>query len=219
MSVIAEFDISATEFLLGRVLTAEPAMHLELERIVPVSRQVMPYLWASGGDFEVFETEVRASPYVEELLALDRVGERVLYRVEWAEEVESLMYGIAETDATILEAYGNDGWFFRIRFVDHGGLTDFHNYCTDHDISFELRRVYTMADVGRDGLVFDLTDQQREALVLAVREGYYEVPRGTTLDELATEMGISEQAASERIRRAADRVLSAVLLDASAGDL
>jgi predicted DNA binding protein len=38
--------------------------------------------------------------------------------------------------------------------------------------------------------------------LLAVRRGYYDIPRRTSMGELAAELGISDQAVSERLRRA-----------------
>jgi predicted DNA binding protein len=178
----------------------------------------MPYVWVHGAAFDEFERAVRSSDYVTGLTALDRIDDSALYRVEWAETVESLIYGMAETNATILEAQGNEEWTFRIRFDDHGGLTDFHNFCTAHDITFHLDRVFTLTDPQRSGHAFDLTDTQRRALVAAVDGGYFEVPRGTTLGDLGTHLGITEQTVSENVRRGANKVLRSVLLDTSAED-
>ncbi|RLM95775.1 helix-turn-helix domain-containing protein [Haloarcula sp. Atlit-7R] len=213
MTVVAEFTIDSDEFILGKVLARGDNTHVEMERVVPASGRVMPYTWVHGGGFDEFEAAVESSKYVQALRSLDRIGESALYRVEWAEDVESLIYGMAETNATILEARGNVEWFFRIRFDDHSGLTDFHNFCTDHDIVFQLDRVYTLAEEYDGGYMFDLTDSQRRALVLAVESGYFEVPRGTTLGELGAELGISEQSVSESIRRATNKVLHSVMFD------
>ncbi|MBV0924709.1 helix-turn-helix domain-containing protein [Halomicroarcula limicola] len=213
MTVIAEFTIDSDEFILGQVLARSPNTHVEMERVVPASGKVMPYVWVHGGGFEEFEQSVRSSKYVEHLHALDTVGESALYRVEWTDDIESLVYGMAETDATILEARGNEKWFFRIRFDSHQGLTDFHNFCMEHNIVFRLERVYTLAEEHGDGHKFDLTDAQRRALLLAVRGGYFEVPRGTTLGELGGEIGISEQSVSENIRRGTNKILTSVLFD------
>jgi hypothetical protein len=210
MSVVAEFEIESSEFLLGTVVGDSGDVRVELERVVPVSEEVMPYLWASTPDVEGFEAAVRSSPRVESLVALDRVADRVLYRVEWAGDVESLVYGFAVTEATILEAVGYGRWSFRVRFPNHDRLAEFHDYCQDHDIRFELRRVYQS---DRDGEAFELTPRQREALLLALEEGYFHVPRGTTLSEIAAQLGVSEQAVSERIRRGTDAVLSTALLE------
>ena len=47
-----------------------------------------------------------------------------------------------------------------------------------------------------------VTDKQRKALTRAFESGYYDIPRGVTTEELATDLGISHQALSERFRRA-----------------
>ena len=49
---------------------------------------------------------------------------------------------------------------------------------------------------------YGLSEPQREALMLAVRMGYYDIPRGCTTEDLANELGISDQAVTERLRRA-----------------
>lgn len=218
MSVIAKFTIASSEFILGKVLSMEAGTHIEMERVVPASRRVMPYVWVSGVDLDEFEAHVRADESIESLTALDYIEGKGLYRVQWDEDVESLVYGMAEVNATILEARGNDQWMFRLRFDDHSGLADFHNYCTDHDISFNLDRVYTLTDEQEGGYSFELTEAQRKALIRAVEGGYFEVPRTITLSDIGDDLGITEQTASENVRRGANKVLRKVLLDRSASD-
>jgi predicted DNA binding protein len=52
-----------------------------------------------------------------------------------------------------------------------------------------------------------LTAEQREALSRAVEAGYFDVPRRTTLVGLARELGISDTATSQRLRRGVATVL------------
>jgi predicted DNA binding protein len=52
-----------------------------------------------------------------------------------------------------------------------------------------------------------LTNRQREALRTAYEPGYFEVPRRVSLQDLATELGISASSASERLRRAQTQLL------------
>jgi predicted DNA binding protein len=47
-----------------------------------------------------------------------------------------------------------------------------------------------------------LTTAQREALTLAIREDYYSIPRETSSQNLADQLDISDQALTERLRRA-----------------
>lgn len=212
MSVMADLSISGEEFVLGTALHTHADVHVELERVVPSSQQVLPFFWAIGTDFETFERDVRGNPNVQSLVALDRVDGRVLYRVEWSEEVESFIHGIAAVGATILEATGDRVWRFRLRFHDHAALSEFHDYCVAHDIRYTLDRVATDVAVEREE--FGLTPEQRETLVLAIEEGYFDVPRGVTLTELAAELGVTQQSVSERVRRGTGTVLEAVLLEA-----
>ncbi|MFB6094098.1 MAG: helix-turn-helix domain-containing protein [Halanaeroarchaeum sp.] len=45
----------------------------------------------------------------------------------------------------------------------------------------------------------DITEKQREAFLLAVDRGYYDRPRGATLEDIASELDISPSAVSQRL--------------------
>ncbi|MFP4695916.1 helix-turn-helix domain-containing protein [Thiohalospira sp.] len=63
---------------------------------------------------------------------------------------------------------------------------------------------------------FGLSQEQREALLLGLRRGYFDTPSDATLAEIADELGISQQATSDRIRRGTKRVLAEALLSRAA---
>lgn len=214
MSVILEFSVDPDDFALGQVVGSPEGGVVELERIVPVGGTVMPFFWIEGGEAADVEARVDASDYIENLVALDRVGDRTLYRVDWTGEYEDLIEGISANQGTILEARGDEEWFFRLRFLDHQHVADFYNFCTSHDIPVRVGRVYTLTEESLQGRLFDLTEEQREALVLALRRGYFSTPREVNMDELADELGISQQAFSDRLRRGEETVLRNVLLAA-----
>ena len=221
MSVLLEFTIRSGQFKLGHVLSGAGDLHFELERIVPTGGYVMPFVWVTtAGDPEevlrAFEERVRESDLVLELLALDRLEDGGLYRIEWEEQTEGLIQGLARTQATVLEAHGNGAWTFRVRFTDHDQLTDSHNYLTDHDITVHIDRTYTFTERGARRRDFGLTNEQREALVLALRRGYFATPSEISLDELAEELDISKQAVSDWIRRANEKMLRPLLLSSAA---
>ena len=222
MSVLLEFTVDAGEFKLGHVLSNGGNLHFELERIVPTSDHVMPFVWvATDGDPAVdmpaFEERVRDSDRVRELLALDQVSDGGLYRIEWAEDGEGLIRALAESEATVLEAVGNATWTFRVRFSDHDHLTDFHNAITDYGTTIHIERTYTFAEETARRRDFGLTPEQREALVLALRRGYFATPSEASLDELAEELGVTKQAVSNRIRRGNEKMLRPLLLSSAAG--
>lgn len=214
MSVILEFTVAGTGFALGDVLSGSPDMHLELERIVPTGTQVMPFVWATGQGQEAFAERVRNHPRVEEFVTLDRQDDSGLYRIDWEDPPADLIEGIVRSEATVLEARGDGEWTFRLRFADAEDLSAFHEYCTRRDIDIFVVRTYGFGEDLDDPREFDLTEEQREALVLALRRGYFATPSETTLEALADELGISRQALSNRIRRGNERVLRQVLRQA-----
>jgi predicted DNA binding protein len=217
MSVILEFTLAWDEFALGRALGSGSDRQIELERIVPAGDTVIPFFWVVGERPERLEADVEASEYVENLAVVDRVGDHTLYRVEWTGEYEDLLEGVLETEETILQAKCTENWYFQLRFLDHEHVADFYNYCTDHDIAIHIERTYTLTEESLRGRMFDLTPEQREALVLALNRGYFSTPRETDMDALAAELGISQQAFSSRLRRGEQKVLENVLGSSSLG--
>ncbi|MFC4548957.1 MULTISPECIES: helix-turn-helix domain-containing protein [Halorussus] len=216
MSVILEFSVDGDAFALGQVLSGPADLRFELERIVPTGDAVMPFVWVTGTGFEQLEQEVRNSDRVREVRALDKVGDSALYRIEWDEPHEGLIEGIAEAEATVLEARGNENgrgrWTFRLRFNDHDRLSQFYNFCTENDVPLHIERTYTLTEDTERGKRFGLSQEQREALVLALKRGYFDSPSRASLGDLADELGISQQALSDRIRRGNETILRRVLL-------
>lgn len=76
------------------------------------------------------------------------------------------------------------------------------------EISVELEKIgpYGTETAQRDSM---LTDSQKDLLELAVREGYYEVPRGTTHRELAKSLDLSAGTVSDRLQRIERRLITA----------
>lgn len=59
-------------------------------------------------------------------------------------------------------------------------------------------------------LFAQLTEQQQKTLQLAVDRGYFKVPRDTTCEDLAEELGVSPSAVSNQLRRIEAAILSSV---------
>lgn len=218
MSVYLEFTVDGDAFQLGQVLSPPPAMHVELERLVPMGEMVMPFLWVTGDEIEAFEEKVQGHSSVLDFRVYDRVGDSALYRIEWNDAPTDLLMAIADTQAVVLEARGNGTWLFRLRFPDHEQLTQFHNAIIEEDLSIHIEQTYTLTDSSRQGHRFGLTPDQREALVLALQRGYFATPKTASLDEIADDLDITPQALSNRIRLGTEKVLRACLLS-SASDL
>jgi predicted DNA binding protein len=211
VTVIVELSVPAEECLLGRVLADAPDTRVELERVVPTGSAVVPYLWVRAADPDALEAQVRAADEVVSLTILDRLDGWSLYCIEWADTPHSILQGVDVSGGTVLEARRDDGWLFRLRFPDHGSLSAFYDYCVERDITVHIERSFTLTEKTEVGRQLGLSGEQREALLLALRNGYFDTPSRTSLDELAAEFGISKQALSNRIRRGTKAVLEGTL--------
>jgi len=102
---------------------------------------------------------------------------------------------------TILRQTGtNRGWQFRLRFPDADATRAFQQTCHEVGVNLDITRVSETRETGN--IATRLTPAQREVFTTALERGYFAIPRETTLVDLADEFGISDQAVSERLRRA-----------------
>lgn len=126
----------------------------------------------------------------------------VLVEVTWAEEAEpSFLELVGEHEAAILAQTGTArGWAFTLRFADRQSTAAFQAACREADIPITISRVQESDRAG--GSVDELTAPQREVYTTALERGYFEIPRRATLVDLGEEFGITDQAVSERLRRA-----------------
>jgi predicted DNA binding protein len=214
MSTTAELIIKPDDFLLSEIITNFPDISVELDRVVPTRRQLIPYLWGYGSDLVGFEAALGQVPEIRDITVLDRTEDGALYKIRWEMKTNRLMIGLAETNATIIKASGTDHWRLLIRFEKADGLSSFGRYCDRHDISYRLARVNPSTDLIIEQTL-DLTPEQEEALAVAVAQGYFEIPREVIMADLAADLEISEQAMSERMRRGLNNVLKQVQFDAS----
>lgn len=203
MSVIAEFTVPSNQFALYETLSTVPEMIVEVERLVAHGPdRIMPYFWTSGANHEDFEAAARDDPSVEDLTKLDVLEEAVLYRANWIQDVESVIYAYTETGAILLDATGrNEQWELQLRFDSETNVTQFSNYIDDQELALDLSRLYHPSQPTSESPPM-LTETQRETVIAGLRTGYYEIPRETTPSELAEEFGVSQQALSKRFRRA-----------------
>ncbi|QXJ28726.1 Bacterio-opsin activator domain-containing protein [Saccharolobus shibatae B12] len=66
---------------------------------------------------------------------------------------------------------------------------------------------------------FDLSEQERNAVLQAIRLGYYEYPRKINLEELGKIMGISKPTLEEYLRKAEKKVMSKIFREFYQQDL
>jgi len=102
MAVLVDLEIAAEAFDLGRTTVGDD-VHISLDRIVPLTAEVMPFFWAEGTDFQVFEQRIGEVPLVDSLEAITRLDGQVLYRVQWSEDAHDFTALLIESRPTVLE--------------------------------------------------------------------------------------------------------------------
>ncbi|MCO8244940.1 MULTISPECIES: helix-turn-helix domain-containing protein [unclassified Haladaptatus] len=212
MSTIADITLPGNSFPLGQLLTDNPKIHIEIERLVPLGDRVLPFFWVNDSSPEIRSTLENQS-IVESVEHLSTVDDRDLYQVTWSDVVNGVIDALIDTNAAILEGQGLAGqWELRLRFPDHDHLQQFSRICEENDIEVTLNSIY---NPHVPNVEEQLTQTQRQTLAMAYELGYFTVPRESTLTELADHFDISEQAASQRIRRAINVVIRHLVFDES----
>jgi predicted DNA binding protein len=202
MSVIVELSVSGEDFGLGQVLEVVSGIAIELESMVPMGETAIPFFWVHNSHRDTFTANLAEQDLITEISEIDTLESKTLYALEWDGETDKLFQGIQQQGAQVLSATGTPReWEFELRFPDHEALSDFQRYCNQAQIALNVARIYnpTRPD---SGPWFGLTPVQRETLLLAIERGYYEIPRQCTTLELGEELGVSDQAITERLRRA-----------------
>ncbi|WP_225332797.1 helix-turn-helix domain-containing protein [Halomicrobium urmianum] len=212
MSVIADLRVPARDFTLGEVLAVHGEATVTLETMVPIGERTVPLFWVTDEARPTFEREVRDHETVESIHQVEVEDGKTLYALEWSATGDSLFSAFLDTDASLLHATAaSEFWQFQARFQTHADLAAFKRRCDEADVTVEVNRIYnpTRPDSGPH---YGLTEPQREALVEAVRKGYYAIPRRISTKALAEELDISDQATTERLRRAIITLVEHTLL-------
>ena len=213
MSVIADFSLAADEFVLSHTVGAVPDIDLEVERMVAHDEEgLTPYfrVIALEDGLDAFEEALDEDETVTDLTVLETFEDERFYRAHWREGIEDLMGALRQTEGSVLYAVFEEGmWELRMLFADRESLSSFYDLLAQ-GFSPDLVRVFERSNTATYG-EFDLTDEQRDALVNAFEMGYFAVPREATTEELAEELGVSPQAVSQRLRRGYGNLVGSTL--------
>jgi predicted DNA binding protein len=166
-------------------------------------------------DFRQFEDGLRNDHTVGEF---ERVIEtrdgKAIYSFEYTDEAKAFSPVISTANGVVLDMENDENaWIFTVWMPERTNLAELWEKARRHDIDIELLRVNEYASLGSTDA--GLTDSQREALLVAFEAGYFEEPRNATLGEVATELDISQPAASGLLRRGIERLVVSSLIDDS----
>lgn len=200
----AEFYVD-TELLTGTLSRLGGEVAVEIRQFNVTDAGTLKTVCVATGEYlDEFEETVVEERAVESLEVLNGGDRRRLYNMYLsADSDDTTVYGkLVEHDGIFVLATSTEsGWYLKANFVGRDEFRRYRVELSDYGIDLELT-------VARDSEYylpeepFGLSSEQEEILIEAVRTGYFEIPRRTPLAELADRTGISDQAASERLRRA-----------------
>lgn len=214
MSVIAEFRLASEDFALMRALETAPPMVLTVEQTIAEDPdQPELFAWVRGDNFEQFEHALDSDDRIAEHEIVDSSREERLYRIRISASTDVGFYHLdVELGTSRLDVSAtHEGVEFRMRFPDQQSLQEYFNRCRAQGITVTLHRLYHDQTGNQNDNHYSLSEKQRQTLELAYRKGFFEVPRLTSLAAIAQELEISEQAVSERLRRATATLISNAL--------
>ncbi|RQG92388.1 helix-turn-helix domain-containing protein [Natrarchaeobius chitinivorans] len=210
MTLIVEFELDTPILRTA----AEGTDEIRIEEVYETESGESKLLFcAYGDDFERFESALEEDSTVSTATTLDDAVDRRLYSIVLSDRAASrLTYPIAaEYDVSVLEISITDETVLRVRVPSRETLAAYRQRCLERVSGFRVRRLYPeqKSETGQYGV----TEAQYDALLAALEAGYFDVPRKTTLSSVATDLDVSDQALSARLRRGQTNLLEHTLAE------
>ena len=195
-------------------LSARLDCSVRLDGMVPVSDDAfLYYLTFEDVDPAAVERRVAESEHVEDWRLISDLGNECQFELLVTGGSPALT--LAEYGATVRSARSDRGEGTVVAEVlpteDIRGIVErFRSVYPDSELvaKREVERTSHTTQEFRQVLATRLTDRQRAVLQVAYFAGYYEWPRGSTAEELASAMGISSPTFHQHLRAAQRKLLT-----------
>lgn len=215
MGLVAAFDIGCEQLPLVGVARAVPEAALVLQLQFNHGGRPRFLLTVTGGDPDIIAATLSDAHDVGAWTLVGEAGDTRRYKATPAlslaeqlgdslDDLDSLQ-ALARVDAIVerIEVTPT-GWTQTGWFASRKAFDEFRTFWQEN-ATFRLRRLTHDGDPEPPG--DGLTDDQREALRTAYELGYFDIPRGATLDEVAAELALAPSSVSERLRRAQTQLI------------
>lgn len=209
MSTVVVGEIPAEDFALAETFDRVSNVAFECERAVDHADDVtMPLLWGREADGRRVYRALRRDSTVASVSPLADFGDQQLYRLTWAPGVEDVLALLTDAGGTILDARGDDRrWRFRVFYPSRQAVSIVNG--SQNGLSFSMNRIGHLEQ--KSAVRYGLTDKQHEALRKGWSQGYFDVPRRIGIEELSSDLGVTHQAVSERLRRGQSTLIKEAL--------
>lgn len=209
MPIITEVRFAHPDGALADTLEALPDLQV---RVVPEAsmgpRRSVYLLRFTEVSTEEVQSVLEADHTVDTVEPMPVFEREPMIGVEFAPGTKLLAPRVTREDGFVLEARSSSpdvtprGWFERWLLPSREALHDIWQEARGAGFEFDVLRFREQGRTDPEyGGATKLTEEQREALVVAYDRGYFAEPRGASLEELAEELGISPTAVAGRLKR------------------
>lgn len=216
MTVIANVYFSHPDMALANVIQTVPSVDFRVMQEVSTDPEHDRYFFVvETDDVAAFEAALADDHTVAAFERMSEYDAQLVYGIEFTSEAVLLASRVTEQGGFSLEAYRHEeGWIERWQLPDREALREVWEFAKDEAFTFDIRELYRITDSDVPGSG-GLTDEQRRTLAVAYERGYFDEPRGITLEGLADELDISPTAASGRLRRGMKKLVESSVPDVS----
>ncbi|WP_248910771.1 helix-turn-helix domain-containing protein [Halocatena marina] len=196
-----KLDGTAVESCLGPLSTEFPDVEFRLLATQPRNDELLTILEVTTSEGEALVRQLADVPDVHSYEVIHIDEQRVIIQFKSA---ISSSYNplIASENIEQPPTIVHDGWFFVKVTASQERLSKLIEELAAGDVPYQvisLTHSYNSSDL--------LTERQWEAITEAVERGFYETPRGCTLDELAESLNIYKSSANRLLHRAESRII------------
>ena len=211
MSITATYQLGSPAY--NQLFEAVADLRFEIEQVVACSPDTLSVTcWVETSHPAVFETHLERWERGDATQSADWQDGRALYQL-WIPIAETTYWDWTSLGGVLLDATVTpQNTTVRMEFPDHESLSEYRKRCLEQNIDFSLN---SLTDARSDTELNPqlLTSAQRTLVASAIEHGYFEIPRGISMIELAAQHDISDQAASERLRRGISNLLGSGRFD------
>lgn len=169
--------------------------------------------WIEASDFDAVRRAIEEDHTIESFSVVVESDDQWTVLVEYTDDSMLITPMITEVGGLTVEAWSySNGWMIHAQLPNQQALYELNEYATDNEVHLDILELYQGGETD-DGSEYGLTEPQREALVSAYFQGYYDVPRRASLEELAETLDISRTAVSGRLKRGSAQLIEEILAE------
>ncbi|WP_157224641.1 helix-turn-helix domain-containing protein [Natronococcus occultus] len=184
--------------------TIEKVEGLDVEILPEVTTDpqsdAFPYVFRTA-DGDELESILQSDYTIKRYKQIDEYEDASLYYIRHSSDVHLISPVVTDVDGLILQAKTKDnGWIVRVQLPGRSELHSIWKYARKNDIEINFLNIQR-EDGFEANETHTLTEEQKEALVVAYNQGYFSQPRESSLEEIADEVGITSPAMGGRLKR------------------